>query len=385
MDAPPSPQLRKFVAPEFVVGPGARRLAGRYARNFGASKVFVVSDPGVMAAGWTGEILGLLEAEGLPYALFTGVTPNPRDEEVMAGARHYRAEGCDLLLAVGGGSPMDCAKGIGIVALNGGSILDFEGVDKVAVPIPPMVCVPTTAGSSADVSQFAIVTDTRRRTKIAILSKMLVPDVSLIDPETLRTMPRDLAAATAFDALTHGIEAYVSNASSAVTDLFSLEAIRLVSRHMLPALEHPGDPSLSLQLMRGSLFAGLAFSNASLGIVHAMAHSLGGWLDAPHGLCNAVLLEAGITFNYPAVSDRFRAIAAALGGDRDAPDVLEAILGAVGALRTATDVDRTLGQMGVTRADIPSLTRLTLADSCLLTNPRRPSFAEVEALYEQLL
>ncbi|HEY9899008.1 MAG TPA: alcohol dehydrogenase-like regulatory protein ErcA [Pantanalinema sp.] len=386
MDAPLTQELRKFVAPEFVVGPGARSLVGRYARNFAATKVLVVTDPGVIAAGWAGEVIRSLEKEGLAYAVYHEVSPNPRDHEVMAGSNVYHTEGCDVLLAVGGGSPMDCAKGIGIVSLNGGHILDYEGVDKVEVAIPPMICVPTTGGTSADVSQFAIISDTRRRTKIAILSKMLVPDVSLIDPETLVTMSPELTAATAFDALTHGIEAYVSNASSALTDLLSLEAIRLITHHMLPAWEHPDDLALRLQVMRGSLFAGLAFSNASLGIIHAMAHSLGGLLDSPHGLCNATLLEAGIAFNYEAVPGRFKEIARAMvGGQADVPDALGAILGVIEALRIGTGVKRTLGEMGVSRADIPSLTRLTLADACLFTNPRWPTFAEVEELYERLL
>lgn len=385
MDTAPAQELRKFVSPEFVFGAGARRLASQYARNFGASKVLVVSDPGVIAAGWTDEVTRSLDDAALAFALFRNVSPNPRDDEVMAGARYYREEGCDVILAVGGGSPMDCAKGIGIISINGGHILDYEGVDKVAVPIPPLICVPTTGGTSADVSQFAIITDARKRNKIAILSKALVPDVSLIDPETLVTMPPELTAATAFDALTHGIEAYVSNAASPVTDLFALEAIRQITRYLIPSLQRPADLALRQEIMLGSLYAGLAFSNASLGIVHAMAHALGGLLDKPHGLCNATLLAEGIAFNYAAAPERFRAIAAAMGADPGAGDLLGAIVATIDRLRGGAGVRTTLGQMGVVKEDIPSLTRLTLADACLLTNPRWPTAAEVEALYERLL
>ncbi|MEJ2699591.1 MAG: iron-containing alcohol dehydrogenase, partial [Desulfuromonadales bacterium] len=162
--------------------------AGRYAKNHGARKVLVVSDPGVVAAGWTADVIASLEEEGLPHVLFTGVSPNPRAAEVMAGAAIYEAEKCNALVAVGGGSPMDCAKGIGIVSSNGRDILTFEGVDQVQVPMPPLICVPTTGGTSADVSQFAIITNPFEKIKFAIISKSVVPDLSLIDPVTLTSM-----------------------------------------------------------------------------------------------------------------------------------------------------------------------------------------------------
>ncbi|HZV82695.1 MAG TPA: iron-containing alcohol dehydrogenase, partial [Geobacteraceae bacterium] len=174
--------LRKFVAPEFIFGMDARTLAGRYTRNFGGRKVLIVTDPGVKAAGWSGQVIATLEESGLEYVLFDRVTSNPKSEEVAAGAAVYRQEGCNAIVAVGGGSPMDCAKGIGIVSANNGEIVDFEGVDRVEQSIPPLICIPTTAGSAADVSQFAIITDSVRLTKIAIISKMIVPDVALIDP-----------------------------------------------------------------------------------------------------------------------------------------------------------------------------------------------------------
>ena len=172
-------ELRKFVAPEFIFGLEARRLAGRYARKLGGSRVLVISDPGVAAAGWTEDVVANLEAEGLLVTRFCGVSPNPRDTEVTAGAELFREAGCDLIVAVGGGSVMDCAKGIGIVAANGGSILDFEGVDRVPAPMAPLICIPTTGGTSADVSQFAIITNTQERVKIAIISKAVVPDCLL--------------------------------------------------------------------------------------------------------------------------------------------------------------------------------------------------------------
>lgn len=187
-------ELRKFVAPEFIFGFGALKLAGRYAKNLGASRILVVTDPGVMAAGWTDQVIGSLILEDLPFVIYSEVTPNPRAEEVMRGAEVYKNTGCNLIMAVGGGSVMDCAKGIGIVVTNKKHILEFEGIDRIAIPIPPLICIPTTGGTSADVSQFAIISNTQAKNKIAIISKAVVPDVSLIDPLTLTTMDNYLAA-----------------------------------------------------------------------------------------------------------------------------------------------------------------------------------------------
>nr|HPO49099.1 iron-containing alcohol dehydrogenase [Spirochaetota bacterium] len=202
--------LRKFVAPEFVFGVGARKLSGRYLDNLGIKKVLIVTDEGVKNAGWLDKITISLEERDIDYVIYDNVSPNPRDYEVADGSEIYLKNKCSGIIAIGGGSPMDAAKGIGIVSSNGGNILDYEGVDEIKTSIPPLVCVPTTSGSSADVSQFAIITDTKRKVKIAIISKAVVPDVSLIDPETATTMDKDLTAATGLDALTHAVEALVS-------------------------------------------------------------------------------------------------------------------------------------------------------------------------------
>jgi alcohol dehydrogenase class IV len=380
--------LRKFVAPEFIFGAGARRLAGRYAKNFGASKVLVVTDPGVCAAGWPGQVMEGLEEDRIPYTVFEGVSPNPRDEEVSAGAEVYRSEGCDAIVAVGGGSPMDCAKGIGIVSSNRKPILEFEGVDRVPVPMPPLICVPTTSGSSADVSQFAIFRDTRERVKIAVVSKAVVPDVALIDPETLVTLSPYLTACTGIDALVHAIEAFVSTAHSPVTDLHALEAIRLVSSSLLEAVARPEDVELRGRVMLGSLEAGLAFSNASLGAVHALSHSVGGFLDLPHGECNAILLDPVIAFNFETAGDRYRKIAEALRLDlRGMNDraVRSAIIEEIGRLKRAVGIRDRLGEKGVGNTDLPELAKKALRDPCIVTNPRRPNARDIEVVYEEAL
>jgi alcohol dehydrogenase len=377
-------ELRKFVAPEFVFGPEARKLAVQYAINFGAKKVLLVTDPGVLCAGWAAEVAGAFETAGIDCVLFSQVTPNPRADEVMAGAELYRSENCDVIVAVGGGSPMDCAKGIGIVCTNHRSILDFEGIDNVDVPGPPLICIPTTAGTSADVSQFAIINNPERKIKIAIISKTVVPDVALIDPETTLTMDRHLTACTGMDALVHAIEAFASTASGPITDIHALAAIGLIHENLLRALASPDDILHRSQLMLASLEAGLAFSNASLGAVHAMAHSLGGLLDLPHGECNALLLEHVVAFNFSSASKRYCRIAEALGIDtagKAEPRIKQALLSRIHDLREAACIGNTLGQRGVSSSDIPLLARNAIQDPCMVTNPCQPTIRDIETIY----
>ncbi|HEX8988105.1 MAG TPA: alcohol dehydrogenase-like regulatory protein ErcA [Rhodocyclaceae bacterium] len=381
-------ELRKFVVPEFVYGRGAMELVGRYARNFGARNALVVTDAGVVAAGWTERALASLRASGVASTIFSDVTPNPKAGEVAAGVRAYRDAGCDVIVAVGGGSPMDCAKGIGIAHANDTDVRAFEGIDEVPTPGPPLICVPTTAGSSADVSQFAIINDTTRHLKIAIVSKTVVADAALIDPETTTTMPAELTAATGFDALVHAIEAYVSNASSPITDMNALEAVALLAGNLAAAVHRPDDMDVRHNMMLGSLLAGIAFSNASLGLVHAMAHALGGQLDLPHGLCNSALLQAVVAFNYPAVPERYDRIAAAMGlGIGGVPPAgrVEVLLRGMEALRHDAGIATTIGGLGVDRGAIARLAANAVNDPCLATNPRPASAAQIEALYEQAL
>lgn len=380
--------LRKFVSPEIVFGAGSRKAVTNFASNFGARKVLLVSDPGVAAAGWVAEIEFLLLEAGLQYTTFTGVSPNPRVEEVMLGAELYKSSECDVIVAIGGGSPMDCAKGIGIVSAHGRSILDFEGVDTITIPSPPLILIPTTAGTSADVSQFAIISDPNRRFKFSIISKAVVPDVSLIDPEVTQTMDTYLTACTGVDAMVHAIEAFVSTGSGPLTDAHALEAVRLINTHLEPLIANPTDANLREQIMLGSMQAGLAFSNAILGAVHAMSHSLGGFLDLPHGLCNAMLLDHVVAYNYSACEDRFKRIAETMGIDTrgmSTPTVRARLLGRIGELKRNVGLEQKLGELGVRTSDIPSLSGFAMQDPCILTNPRKSSLRDVEVVYEEAL
>lgn len=379
--------LRKFLAPEIVYGEDALKLAGRHAVNFGATKVLIVTDPGVQRAGWSSKVEATLRDLSISYALFSDITPNPKDHEVMAGVDLYMDQGCDLIVAVGGGSPMDCAKGIGVLAGNSGAITDFEGVDEVPNPGPPLIFIPTTAGSSADVSQFAIITDTSRNVKIAIISKMVIPDIALVDPRTTVTMPPDLTAATGMDALCHAFEAFVSNTASPLTDMAALSAVDLIVNNLIGAYENPADMRYRNNMMMASLMAGIAFSNASLGLVHAMAHSLGGAFNLPHGECNAILLEKVVKYNYASSSEKYCKLAKVMGVDIDrygSSEMGDALVERIVSLREQLGIRQRLVDLGVSLSDIPRLAGYAFKDPCLATNPQAAKPEEIADLYKEI-
>lgn len=379
--------LRKFLAPEIVYGERALELAGRHALNLGATKILVVTDPGIQATGWTAKVEDSLRQLDLASVTYADVTPNPKDYEVMAGAELYRENGCDLIVAVGGGSPMDCAKGIGVVAGNPDNILAFEGVDEVPNPGPPLIFIPTTAGTSADVSQFAIVTDTTRNIKIAIISKMVIPDIALVDPKTTVTMPPELTAATGMDALCHGFEALVSTASSRLTDMAALTSIELILENLVGAYQQPENLVYRDNMMMASLMAGLAFSNASLGMVHAMAHSLGGALGLAHGECNAILLEEVVRFNYPEAEEKYDRILQLMKldtGNMKSEQKASALVERIAALRNQLAITQRLGEMGVSYSDLSRLAGYASQDPCLATNPRPAKPVDIERIYEKV-
>lgn len=381
-------ELRKFVAPEFIFGEDSIYLAGQYARNFNSRRILLVSDCGVIEAGWAKKVIFSLDALGIEHVMFSNVSPNPRADEIMEGTEFFHNSKCDGIIAVGGGSPIDCAKGIGIVASNRRHILEFEGVDKVHNPMPPIICIPTTAGTAADVSQFAIISDTEAKVKKTIVSKAVVPDVALIDPVTTTTMSPYLTACTGIDCLVHAIEAYVSNASSMITDVHAIEAIRLASKFLLPVLREPDNIEFRTKMMMASLEAGLAFSNASLGITHAMAHSLGGLADLPHGECNAILMEHVLEFNYSNAAERYTNIGEAMGLNLSGFNTNEkksSILREIKRLKKEAGIENKLSSFGIGYGDIPYLSKNAINDICVVTNPRRPIKKDIEVIYEEAL
>lgn len=381
-------EIRKFVAPEFIFGAGAIDMVGRYAINFGSYRPLIVTDQGVMDAGWAGVVSEKLMEEGLEPSIYSNIRPNPRSSQIMEGAEFYKENKCDIIVAVGGGSPMDAAKAIGIVTTNNCDVSGFEGIDAVSIPGPPIICIPTTAGTSADVSQFAIISNEIEKRKFAIISKTVVPDVALIDPLTCMTMDNYLTACTGIDALVHAVEALVSTANSPIMDIHAIAAIKLIWNNLHKVLVEPDNREYRTNVMLGSLQAGLAFSNASLGAVHAMAHSLGGLKDLSHGECNAMLLNSVIRFNYKASPDRYKILAETIGLDirgMNEKEILNKLTESIDQFKTDAGIKDSLSGKAIKTGDIPSLAKNAIKDPCMATNPRIPSVKDIEAVYEESL
>lgn len=376
--------VAKFHAPEIVFGPGSLAEAGHCALRLGAQRPLVVTDAGIIEAGWVDELERHLSEVGLEPQLWSALTPNPKEHEVAAGFDAYQAGGCDVVIGIGGGSCIDAAKGVALLAGNGGRILDYAGLDQALQPIPPTMMIPSTAGTGADVSQFCIVTDTARAVKVTIMGRALAPDISVTDPRLTTTMPVDLAAASGLDALTHAVEAYVSLAHNLLTDIHALTAAALVARDLERILVRPHESSARIAMAQASLEAGLAFSNAILGATHAMSHQVGGLLDAPHGVINAILLPHVIRYNAAREPDRFVPLAQAVGlslGRMPAQEVAHALAEWVSGLAERIGLPRRLNEIGLTAADVPRLAVSTLGDACLATNPRPLDAADVESIF----
>ncbi|MDT2010117.1 iron-containing alcohol dehydrogenase [Rhodococcus opacus] len=381
-------RLVKFHAPEIVFGIGSMVEAAHAVLRLGGARPMLVTDPGLIDAGWASELQDQLREQGLSPVVWSALTPNPKDHEIAAGHDAYREGECDVLVALGGGSVIDATKGIAVLAANGGNILDYEGVDQATSPIPPLVMVPSTSGTGADVSQFCIVTDTRRGTKITIIGRALVPDVTVIDPRLLTTMPEWLNAATGLDALTHGIEAFVSLAHNPLTDHHALRAVGLVTDTLVRTIEEPMEMESRAVMAQASLEAGLAFTNAILGAAHAMSHQVGGLLDLPHGVINGILLPHVIRFNATDDAAPFVAIAAALGLEERRATPEEAALAVadrVERLAREVGVPKGLGQLGVRETDLTRLAEFALRDACMSTNPRTATQEQMVALFRSAL
>ncbi|MFW5819927.1 MAG: alcohol dehydrogenase-like regulatory protein ErcA [Bacteroidota bacterium] len=380
--------IRKFVAPEHLIGENSRLLAAHYCKKLGVRKLFLATDEKIKNTQWFNEQIELLQEEGIDYIIYTSISPNPRDFEVMEGSRLYIDNRCNMIMAIGGGSVIDCAKGIGIVSTNGQHISSFEGVDKIEEPMPPLISIPTTGGSSADVSQFAIINNTVEKYKMAIISKALISDIALIDPVVLTSMDKMLTASTGIDALSHAFEAYVSNASSPVTDLLALEAIHLIDKYLENTVKDPENLKARNKIMLASLYAGLAFSNASLGCVHSLAHSLGGYMDLSHGECNAILLPHVINYNFGAAGMKYRKIAERLGiniNDMEMEEVKDELIRYLKELNQKLGITATLAHRGVSSDEIKVLAEKAIKDPCNATNPVRPVVEDLELIYKEAL
>lgn len=383
---PPRPlrgRVSKFVIPEVIFGIGTLAEVGGAVRRVGGQRPMLVSDPGVLAAGWVDRATPHLADVRVQWRLWHDLTPNPKDIEVHAAFESFVESGCDALLAIGGGSCIDLAKAVAILSGNGGQILEYEGIDRATAPIPPMVMVPTTGGSGSDVSQFCVVTDTRRRIKATIGGRALIPEISVTDPELLTTMSAELTAYTGIDALSHAIESAVSEACDFLSKGLAIAAIRGIVEHLPVAAEDPLDLGAREGMARASLQAGMAFTNALLGATHAIAHQIGGALDLPHGLLNAILLPHVMRFNAETRAERYVDVAGALGVATEGLDprvAAERAIERVEALSRALGIPSGLQEIGVDPADFDVYARNALQDTYIATNPRPVSEDDVHRI-----
>ncbi|MCM2357608.1 MAG: iron-containing alcohol dehydrogenase [Geobacteraceae bacterium] len=374
----------KFEVPEIIFGRGLLSQIGSCARRLGGRKVFLVSDQGLFTAGWVDLAMRSLLEAGLSFVYYDQVTPNPRDTEIEDGAAEYIRQGADVIVGLGGGSAMDTAKGVAILVSNGGRIRDFEGSDKIIRPLPPLVLCPTTCGTGSDVSQFAVVNDTERRCKMTIMSRCIAPDISLTDPDTLSTLPDEYVCTTATDALSHALEAFFSVASTSLTDVHAIKAVRLLSKSLVKAVRERRPDDLE-NLSRASLHAGMAFSNSLLGIVHALAHPIGGFYDVNHGSVNAILLPEVLRYDIPVVAEKLPELAWGLGhlSKGETNGSAEMVQDTVEALLDASGAPRSLRSLGVVREDLPDLARKALKDVCIVTSPREADEKDLLRILEK--
>jgi len=383
-----------FIPSVTLIGIGAAKQIPEKIKALGGSKPLIVTDKGITAAGITKEITDLLDAAKMKYVVFDDTIPNPTDTNVHDGVKVYQKNKCDSLITLGGGSSHDCGKGVGLVIANGGKIQDFEGVDKSSNPMPPYVAVNTTAGTASEMTRFCIITDTSRKVKMAIVDWRVTPGIALDDPLLMMGMPPALTAATGMDALTHAVEAYVSTIATPMTDSAAEKAIELIATHLRPAVANGQDIVAREGMCFAQYLAGMAFNNASLGHVHAMAHQLGGFYDLPHGECNAILLPHVSRFNLIAKMDRFVKIAQLMGENTaglSPRDAAELALKAIQKLSTDIGIPAGLIELGkrygknVQAEDIDTMTGNAQKDACGLTNPRCPTDKDVVAIYKAAL
>lgn len=383
-----------FIPSVTLIGIGAAKEIPGKIKALGGSKPLIVTDKGITASGITKQVTDLLDDAQMPYVIFDETIPNPTDTNVNDGVSAYKENSCDSLITLGGGSAHDCGKGVGLVIANGGKIHDYEGVDMSSNPMPPYVAVNTTAGTASEMTRFCIITDTSRKVKMAIVDWRVTPGVAIDDPMLMMGMPPSLTAATGMDALTHAVEAYVSTGATPMTDSAAEKAIELISVHLRAAVANGEDIVAREGMCYAQYLAGMAFNNASLGHVHAMAHQLGGFYDLPHGECNAILLPHVSKFNLIAKMDRFIKIAKLMGEKVDnlSPrDAADRALVAIRQLSSDIGIPEGLIELGkrygkdVKAEDIDTMTVNAQKDACGLTNPRCPTDDDVKAIYKAAL
>ena len=369
-------------------GAGAIKDIATEAKGRGFKKAFVCSDPDLIKFGVTKKVIDVLEGAGLDYEIYSNIKPNPTIENVQTGVEAFKKSGADYLIAIGGGSSMDTAKGIGIVIANPEfeDIRSLEGVAPTKNKSVPIFAVPTTAGTAAEVTINYVITDVEKNRKMVCVDPKDIPVVAFVDPEMMSSMPKGLTAATGMDALTHAIEGYITAGAWELSDMFHLKAIEIISRSLRNAVANTLEGRADMAL--GQYVAGMGFSNVGLGIVHSMAHPLGALYDTPHGVANAIILPTVMEYNAPATGEKYREIARAMGvqgvDSMTQEEYRKAAIDAVRKLSEDVGIPADLKAI-VKEEDIPFLAQSAYDDACRPGNPRETSVEEITELYKSLI
>ena len=369
-------------------GAGAIQEIAAEAKGRGFQKAFVCSDPDLVKFGVTGKVLKVLDDAGLAYEVYSNIKANPTIENVQTGVAAFKASGADYIVAIGGGSSMDTAKAIGIIIANREfeEVRSREGTPATKKPCVPIIAVPTTAGTAAEVTINYVITDVEKKRKFVCVDTHDIPVVAVIDPEMMSSMPKGLTAATGMDALTHAIEGYITKAAWEMTDMFHLKAIEIISKNLRGAVENTKEGREGMAL--GQYIAGMGFSNVGLGIVHSMAHALGAVYDTPHGVANAILLPTVMEYNAPATGEKYCEIARAMGVEgvdqMSQEEYRKAAVDAVRKLSQDVGIPADLKEIAK-EEDVPFLAESAYADACRPGNPRDTSVEEIAALYRSLM
>lgn len=369
-------------------GAGARRMLADEFRGRGFAKAFVVTDRDLIRFGVAGKVTGVLDDAGIAYEIFSDLKPNPTVKNVQAGVEAFRRSGADAIVAVGGGSAMDTAKAVGIIAANPafGDVVSLEGAAPTVTRSVPVFALPTTAGTAAEVTINYVITDEENTKKMVCVDPKDIPAVAVIDAELMAAMPKGLTAATGMDALTHAIEGYVTKGAWTLTDMFELKAVELIARWLPVAVENGTDTEAREGMAVAQYIAGMGFSNVGLGLVHGMAHPLGAFYDIPHGVANALLLPYVMQYNMESSPAKFGDVARAMGVDTagmDTRQAAQAAVDAVRALAVRVGIPQRLSSLGVREEDLPRLAASALADVCTPGNPRDTNAEEILALYRE--
>ncbi|MBO5457705.1 MAG: lactaldehyde reductase [Clostridia bacterium] len=369
-------------------GAGCIREIPAEVKGRGIQKVFVCSDPDLVKFGVTKKVLDVLDAANIPYTLYSEIKPNPTIENVQTGVKAYKESGANGIIAIGGGSSMDTAKAVGIIIANPEfeDVRSLEGVAPTKNPCVPIIAVPTTAGTAAEVTINYVITDVEKKRKFVCVDVHDIPVVAVVDPEMMATMPKGLTAATGMDALTHAIEGYITKGAWEMTDMFHLKAIELISKSLRGAVENTKEGREGMAL--GQYVAGMGFSNVGLGIVHSMAHSLGAVYDTPHGVANAILLPTVMEYNAECTGEKYRDIAKAMGVEgtenMTQEEYRKAAVDAVRQLSKDVGIPQDLKAI-VKDEDVDFLSQSAMDDACRPGNPKDPTLEDIKALYRSLM